>query len=112
MAVVMRVTCFEVFLVNLDPTVGAEIKKTRPCLIISPDEMNLNIATVIIAPMTTVIRGNYPTRIACVFEGKTAQIVLDQLRTVDKCHLIKSLGYITDQEQQAVINVLQEMFAA
>ena len=112
MAVVMQVTRFEVFLVNLDPTVGAEIKKICPCLIISPDEMNFNIATVIIAPMTTVMRGNYPTRVACVFEGKTAQIVLDQLRTIDKSCLMKSIGYIAIQEQQTVINVLQEMFAA
>jgi len=74
---------FEVFLVNLDPTVGSEIQKTRPCVVISPDEMNRNIATVIIAPMTT--KGKmYPTRIVCQFQGKEGQIVLDQIRTVDK----------------------------
>ena len=73
---------FEVHLVNLDPTVGVEIKKTRPCLVISPDEMNHHIRTVIIAPMTT--KGlSYPTRVTCRFKGKNGQIVLDQIRTVD-----------------------------
>ena len=79
----MVVERFDVFLVNLDPTVGSEIQKTRPCLVISPDEMNQAIATVIIAPMTT--KGQrYPSRIVCNFQGKDGQIVLDQIRTVDK----------------------------
>ena len=101
---------FEVFLVNLDPTIVSEIQKTRPCLVISPDELNAHIATVIVAPMTT--RGRrYPTRVACSFEGKKGQIVLDQIRTVDKERLIKNLGKISLAEQQEVLLVLQEMFA-
>lgn len=101
---------FEVYLVNLDPTVGSEIKKTRPCLIVSPDEMNRHIATVIIAPMTT--QGNpYPTRVACEFEHKTGQVVLDQLRTVDKKRLVKRLGEIDSETQKRVLTILAEMFA-
>ena len=101
---------FEVYLVNLDPTVGSEIQKTRPCLIISPDEMNKHLATVIIAPMTTRGR-NYPTRVTCVFDGKEGQIVLDQIRTIDKSRLVKNLGNISDISQEAVIKVLSAMFA-
>ncbi len=100
---------FEVYLVNLDPPLGSEIKKTRPCLVISPDEMNTHIATVIVAPMTTKGR-EYPTRVACQFEGKTGQIVLDQIRTVDKTRLVKLLGKISAPERKAVLAVLQEMF--
>lgn len=101
---------FEVYLVNLDPTIGSEIQKTRPCLIISPDEMNKHLATVIIAPMTTRGR-NYPTRVTCVFDGKEGQIVLDQIRTIDKSRLVKNLGNISDISQEAVIKVLSAMFA-
>ncbi len=101
---------FEVYLVNLDPTLGSEIKKTRPCLVVSPDEMNTHIATVIVAPMTTKGRP-YPTRIRCQFQGKEGQIVLDQLRTVDKARLVKRLGHISPATQQAVIAVLLEMFS-
>ncbi|HEU4325196.1 MAG TPA: type II toxin-antitoxin system PemK/MazF family toxin [Roseiflexaceae bacterium] len=101
---------FDVYLVNLDPTVGAEIQKTRPCLIVSPDEMNDHIQTVIIAPMTTRAR-DYPTRVACLFEGKDAHIVLDQLRTVDKRRLFKRLGRIPEAAQQQVLDVLADMFA-
>ena len=81
MAVVVR--RFEVYLVNLDPTVGSEIRKTRPCVVISPDEMNLHIRTVIVAPMTTQGQAS-PTRVPCRFQGKSGQIVLDQIRTVDR----------------------------
>lgn len=101
---------FEVYLVNLDPTIGSEIQKTRPCLIISPDEMNKYLATVIIAPMTTRGR-NYPTRVTCIFDGKEGQIVLDQIRTIDKSRLVKNLGNISDISQEAVIKVLSAMFA-
>ncbi len=101
---------FDVYLINLDPTVGREIKKTRPCLIISPDEMNEYISTVIVAPMTSRIR-NYPSRVSCVFQGTKGQIVLDQIRTVDKIRLIKKLGVIDDQSQYEVIQILQEMFS-
>lgn len=84
----MEVKRFEVYLVNLDPTVGSEIQKTRPCVVVSPDEMNRHIRTVIVAPMTTTHR-QYPTRVACCFRGKDGQVVLDQLRTVDKERLVK-----------------------
>jgi len=100
---------FEVYLINLDPSVGHEIKKLRPCLIISPDEMNRHIKTVIIAPMTTKGR-EYPTRISCRFKGKSGQIVLDQIRTVDKIRLTKKLGVINLDTQKKVISVLSEMF--
>jgi mRNA interferase MazF len=101
---------FEVYLVNLDPTQGKEIKKTRPCLVISPDEMNRFIATVIIAPMTTKGR-DYPTRISCEFQGKAGQIVLDQIRTIDKSRLIQKLGEIDKDIQTKVLTVLSDMFA-
>jgi len=106
----MAVKRFDVYLVNLDPTVGKEIKKTRPCLVVSPDEMNRFIATVIVAPMTTKGR-QYPTRVPCQFQRKHGQIVLDQLRTVDKVRLVKKLGRIGTKTQQAILAVLGEMFA-
>ena len=106
----MVVKRFDVYLVNLDPTVGSEIQKTRPCLILSPDEMNTHIATVIVAPMTT--RGReYPTRVPCRFEGKEGQVVLDQIRTVDRARLVKRLGRVPEETQKAVLAVLAEMFA-
>ena len=101
---------FDVYLINLDPTIRKEIKKTRPCLIISPDEMNEYISTVIIAPMTSHIR-NYPSRVTCDFKDTKSQIVLDQIRTVDKVRLIKKLGVLNDQSQLEVIQILQEMFS-
>lgn len=101
---------FDVFLVTLDPTVGREIQKTRPCVVISPNEMNRHIDTVIIAPMTTKGKA-YPTRVVCQFQGKDGQIVLDQIRTIDKSRLVKKLGQISQDEQRAVLNILAEMFA-
>ena len=106
----MEVKRFEVYLVNLDPTVGHEIKKSRPCLVISPDEMNRYISTVIIAPMTTKGR-NYPTRVPCTFQGKEGQVVIDQIRTVDKTRLIKRLGKIDPEIQADVFSVLSELFS-
>ena len=106
----VEVKRFDVFLICLDPTVGHEIKKTRPCLIISPDEMNRNIATVIIAPMTSKTR-DYPSRVDCVFDGKEGQVVLDQIRTVDKERLVKKLGTVSESAQKKVLMVLAEMFA-
>jgi mRNA interferase MazF len=106
----MVVERFDVYLVNLDPTVGSEIKKTRPCLVISPDEMNRWIRTVIVAPMTTKGRA-YPTRVACEFQGKQGQVVLDQIRTVDKARLVHKLGQVERATQQQVHAVLAEMFA-
>lgn len=106
----MVIKRFDVFLVNLEPTVGSEIQKTRPCVVISPDEMNRHIATVIVAPMTT--KGQpYPTRVACQFQGKDGQIVLDQIRTVDKTRLVRRLGQISTSEQKAVLDTLAELFA-
>ena len=107
----MVVKRFDVYLVNLDPTVGSEIKKTRPCLVVSPDEMNRYINTVIVAPMTTKGRG-YPTRVACKFQGKQGQIVLDQIRTVDKARLVRRVGKVDAQAQTKVSAVLGEMFAS
>lgn len=101
---------FDICLVNLDPTIGSEIKKTRPCLIISPDEMNRHIRTVIVAPMTTAGK-NYPTRVDCKFKNKNGQIVLDQIRTIDKLRIIKNLGSIGADTQLKVITVLQRLFA-
>ena len=101
---------FDVFLVNLDPTIGHEIKKTRPCLVISPNEMNHNISTVIVAPMTTKGR-KYPSRISCKFQGKTGQIILDQIRTIDKERLVKKLGTISKSTQEKTLELLQEIFS-
>lgn len=106
----MVVKRFDVYLINLDPTIGSEIQKTRPCLVISPDEMNRFIRTVIVAPLTT--KGTtYPTRVACKFQGKRGQIVLDQIRTVDKTRLARRLGKIDKQTQTEVLSILSEMFA-
>jgi mRNA interferase MazF len=102
---------FGVFLVNLDPTVGAEIKKTRPCVVISPDELNTHMGTVIVSPMTTAFREIYPFRVNCNFQGKDGQIVLDQIRAVDKNRLVKRLGTISKSEQEEVLKVLLKMFA-
>ena len=101
---------FDVYLVSLDPTVGREIQKTRPCLIVSPDEMNRHVATVLVAPMTTAGRP-YPTRVPCSFQGKEGQVVLDQIRAVDKARLVRRLGEIDEGAQRAVLQVLAEMFA-
>lgn len=101
---------FDVFLVRLDPVEGHEIRKTRPCLVVSPDEMNRYIATVIVAPMTT--RGTpYPSRVPVTFRGKTGQIVMDQIRTVDRRRLLKHLGRVTGATAKKVLAVLGEMFA-
>ena len=101
---------FEIHIVNLDPTIGSEIKKARPCIIISPNEMNYNISTVIIAPLTSKLR-NYPTRIPCKVEGKQGQIVLDQIRTIDKSRLVKKIDTLNKITQIKVLNVLKEMFS-
>jgi mRNA interferase MazF len=106
----MAVNRFEVYLVNLDPTVGVEIRMTRPCLVVSPDEMNHHVRTAIIAPLTT--KGHaYPTRIACRFKGKNGQVVLDQIRAVDQSRLVKKLGRLDGKAAAKVLDVLSEMFA-
>ncbi len=103
------VSRFDVYLLNLDPQ-GHEIRKARPCVIISPDEINLHIGTVIVAPMTTKGR-DYPTRIPLTFQRKKGQIVLDQIRTVDKTRLVKRMGKLDTSTAAKTLTVLQEMFA-
>ncbi len=101
---------FNVHLVSLDPTIGSEIKKTRPCVIISPNEMNRNISTLIIAPLTSRLR-KYPTRVQCKVNGKQGQIVLDQIRTIDKSRLIKKIDSLDKRIQRKIFDVLNEMFS-
>ena len=101
---------FDVFLVALDPTIGREIQKSRPCLVISPDELNLSVATVIVAPMTTGGH-QYPTRIPCELQGKAGWIALDQIRTVDRGRLMRRLGRIERETRDAVLDALAESFA-
>jgi mRNA interferase MazF len=108
MAVV--VNRFDVYLTNLAPTIVSEIQKTRPCLVISPDEMNTHIRTVIVAPMTTAGK-DYPTRVSCTFKKKKGQIVLDQIRTIYKTRLVKKLGTIDPETQLKVITTLQRLFS-
>jgi len=99
---------YNVYLINLDPTIGHEIKKVRPCIIISPDEMNQNIKTVIIAPMTTKSH-KYPTRVAITFQNKRGWIVLDQIRTIDNKRIIKRLGKISTKSISEIKQVIKEM---
>ncbi len=106
---VVDINRFDICLINLDPTVGSEIKKTRPCVVISPNEMNRYIKTVIIAPMTTKGR-KYPSRLDIIFEGKSGQIVLDQIRTIDKERIVKKLGTLPSNTALKVTNLLVEMF--
>ncbi len=106
----MVVKRFDVILIRLDPTEGREIKKTRPCLIVSPDEMNRHGSTVIVAPMTT--RGpSFPTRVLCEFKGKTGMVVLDQVRTIDKSRFLRKLGRLEAKTRSKVLDTLQEMFS-
>lgn len=106
----MAVKRFDVYLVTLDPTVGHEIQKTRPCLVVSPDELNRHIRTVIVAPLTTGGL-DYPTRVPCRFRRKRGQVVLDQIRTVDQSRLVKRLGTFDRATSATVLNILQEMFS-
>src|SRR5271167_2251360 len=109
MEVVSEPRLDEVWLVSLDPTRGAEMQKTRPCLVVSPDEMNRHLRTVIVAPMTTSER-RYPTRVALTFRGKRGEVALDQLRAVDWQRMLKKLGNISPSAAQSVSSVLVEMF--
>jgi len=106
----MVINRFEIYLVNLDPTIGHKIRKIRPCVVVSPNEMNHHIRTLIVAPMTTKGQA-YPTRVPCKFKGKRGQIILDQLRTIDSVRLVKKLGRISQKTASDVLAVLQEMFA-
>jgi mRNA interferase MazF len=100
---------FDVYLVQLDPTQGSEIRKSRPCVVISPDEMNSQLRTVIIAPLTSTLR-SWPTRVAVVFLDKKGEVALDQIRTVDSTRLVKLLGVVTPTEAERIKEVLVEMF--
>ena len=100
----------EVWLVSLDPTQGSKIRKTRPCLVVSPNEVNRNLRTVIIAPLTTAERP-YPTRVAVTFRGKRGQVALDQLRAVDRQRLVRKLGRVSAKTAEAASGLLVEMFA-
>jgi mRNA interferase MazF len=105
----MEINQYQIFLVNLDPTTGSEIKKTRPCVIISPNEMNKYLQTVVIAPMTTSSK-NYPTRVEIKHDNKIGWIVIDQVRTIDKQRIIKPLGRLSKPEIKEVKSIIKETF--
>ena len=105
----MEIRQYQIILVNLDPTIGSEIKKTRPCVVISPDEMNNHLRTVVIAPMTTNSK-NYPTRVEIKHDNKIGRIVLDQIRTIDKQRILKDLGKLSRPEIKEVKVILKETF--
>ena len=105
----MELNQYQIVLVNLDPTIGSEIKKTRPCVIISPNEMNKYLRTLVVAPMTTTSR-KYPTRIEVKHEGKIGWIVIDQIRTIDKQRIVKILGRLSKPEVKEVKSVLEETY--
>ncbi len=105
----MEITQYQIILVNLDPTIGSEIKKTRPCVVISPNEMNRYLQTIVIAPMTTSSK-SYPTRVEIKHENKIGWIVLDQIRTIDKQRIIKDLGKLSKPEIKEVKAILKETY--
>ena len=106
---VVAVQRFEVWLVNLDPTQGSEINKTRPCVVVSPDEMNRYLRTATIAALTSTHR-DYPSRVDCIFQGKEGQVALDHIRSVDKTRLVRRLGTLSKATAQAICDRLQELF--
>ncbi|MDA9272267.1 type II toxin-antitoxin system PemK/MazF family toxin [bacterium] len=102
---------FDICLVNLDPTIGSEMKKTRPVVIISPDSMNFSrLKTIIVAPMTSTVRDDFPTRVALNFNNKKGQIALDQVRSIDRTRIIKVLGRLDEAVENNVLNLLGVMF--
>lgn len=102
---------FDIYYINLNPTLGSEINKVRPCVIISPDEMNRNLNTVIVAPLTSTIK-KYPVRVNCWVEGKAGQIALDHIRAVDKSRLGAKIAVLEDENTQSkVLQTLKKMFA-
>jgi mRNA interferase MazF len=105
----MEINQYQIILVNLDPTIGSEIKKTRPCVVISPNEMNKHLKTIVIAPMTTSSK-NYPTRIEIKHDNKIGWIVLDQIRTIDKQRILKDLGRLTKPEIKELKSVMKETY--
>lgn len=105
----MEIRQYEVVLLNLEPTIGSEMKKTRPCVVLSPNEMNKYLQTIVIAPLTSSSK-SYPTRIEITQEVIKGWIVIDQIRTVDRIRIIKSLGYLTEKEIDNVKNVIKETY--
>jgi mRNA interferase MazF len=105
----MEIKQYDIILVNLDPTLGGEMKKTRPCVVLSPDEMNKHLRTIVIAPMTTTSR-NYPTRVEIKHESKIGWIVLDQVRTIDRVRILKTLGKLSKPEIKEVKAILKETY--
>jgi mRNA interferase MazF len=105
----MEINQYQIILVNLDPTIGSEIKKTRPCVVISPNEMNKHLKTIVIAPMTTSSK-NYPTRIEIKHDNKIGWIVLDQIRSVDKQRILKDLGRLSKPEIKELKSVMKETY--
>lgn len=101
----------DIVLVNLDPTIGKEIRKTRPCLVVSPDELNEYLRTFIVAPLTTG-EHSYPFRIGCRFHGKNGYVVADQIRTIDRERIVRTLGKLSEQTVTSVLGILQEMFTS
>ena len=102
---------FDIYLVNLEPTIGSEIKKTRPVVIISPDVMNFSrLKTIIIAPMTSTILESFPTRVNTTFKNKAGQIALDQLRTIDRSRIVKKLGSLDKETENKILTILTIMF--
>lgn len=104
----MVINQYDIFWVDLNPTIGHEIKKVRPCIVLSPDEMNFNIDTIIIAPMTTKSR-SYPTRVKVIFQKKSGWIILDQIRTIDKIRLKEKTGHLDEIEITEIKGILKEM---
>lgn len=100
---------YEIVVVNLDPTVGSEIKKKRPCVIVSPNEMNRHLATIVVCPITSQSK-NYPTRVRFDLERQTNWIVIDQIRTIDKSRITKSIGHLDDDTIEHVKSVIQETY--
>ncbi len=105
----MEIRQYQIILVNLDPAIGSEIKKTRPCVVISPDEMNNHLRTIVIAPMTTSSK-DYPTRVEIKYDKKIGWMVLDQIRTIDKQRILKDLGKLSKPEIKEVKAILKETF--
>jgi mRNA interferase MazF len=100
---------YEIVVVNLDPTIGSEIKKKRPCLIVSPNEMNKHLATVVVCPITSQSK-NYPTRVSFELEGQTNWIVIDQIRTIDKSRVTKTIGHLDDETIEQVKAIIKETY--
>lgn len=105
----MEVIQYQIFLVNLDPTIGSEIRKTRPCVVISPDEMNKHLRTIVIAPLTTSSK-NYPTRVKIKHNKQEGQVVIDQIRTIDKRRIVRKLGELSNKEIKELKAVIKETF--